>query len=158
MSKKNGINIVFFVFIAILFLTISCVNSARPQVAGQLLKADRDFSTLSAREGMHRAFLAFIADSGVILRPGSWPLKGRNTMEGLYSKSSDSSFVLTWEPLSEKIAESGDLGYTFGIWKSRVKSSGEESEGTYVTIWGKQADGSWKFLLDTGNEGLSKSK
>ena len=63
MRKKTGFNIVFFVFIAILFLTISCVNSVKPPDAGQLLKADRDFSALSVKEGMHKAFLSFIADS-----------------------------------------------------------------------------------------------
>ena len=33
---------------------------------------------------------------------------------------------------------------------------GEEvtREGTYVTIWKKDADGNWKFVLDTGNQGL----
>ena len=26
--------------------------------------------------------------------------------------------------------------------------------GTYVTIWKKQANGRWKFVLDSGNEGV----
>jgi len=158
MGKKNGFNIVFFVFIAILFLTISCVKSGRPPVAGQLLKVDREFSALSVKEGMHRAFLTFIADSGVILHDNNFPLKSRNALSELYAKGSDTSFVLTWEPSYEKIASVGDIGYTYGFWKSRVKSTGEEEAGTYITIWEKQSDGNWKFILDTGTDGLPKSK
>jgi ketosteroid isomerase-like protein len=26
--------------------------------------------------------------------------------------------------------------------------------GTYVSIWKKQPDGKWKFILDSGNEGI----
>jgi ketosteroid isomerase-like protein len=29
-------------------------------------------------------------------------------------------------------------------------------EGTYVTIWKKGQNGNWKFVLDTGNQGLGK--
>lgn len=154
MGKKRGVNIVFFVFIAILFLTISCTKSAKPFNAGQLMKADREFSALSAKEGMHKAFLSFIADSGVILRDNAWPLKGKNSLVEQYSKHSDTSFVLTWEPAYEKIAASGEIGYTYGYYKSRVKATGEEGAGIYITIWEKQPDGSWKFVLDTGTDGL----
>ncbi len=159
MVKKHGVNIIFFVFMAILFLTISCIKSAKPSYAGQLLKADRDFSSLSKREGMHKAFLAFIADSGVILRDNAWPLRGRNALAELYSNKSDSSFVLTWEPAFESISISGDLGYTWGYYKSQVKATGEVGSGTYITIWQRQPDGSWKFVADTGTDGLpAKSK
>jgi ketosteroid isomerase-like protein len=28
--------------------------------------------------------------------------------------------------------------------------------GTYVSVWKKQKDGKWKFMLDTGNEGIGQ--
>jgi ketosteroid isomerase-like protein len=159
MEKKHGVNIIFFVFIAILFLTISCTKSLKQPAAGQLMKADRDFSALSEKAGMHTAFLTFIADSGVILRDNAYPLEGRNSLADLYSKHSDSSFVLTWEPAFEKISVSGDLGYTWGYYTSRVKATGEVGRGTYLTIWQKQTGGSWKFIVDVGTDGLpAKSK
>jgi ketosteroid isomerase-like protein len=154
MRKKHGFNIMFFVFIAILFLTISCIKSVKRSFKGQLMNADSEFSALSGKEGMHKAFLSFIADSGVILRDNAWPLVGRNSLADLYSIHSDTAFVLTWKPAFEKIAESGDLGYTWGYYKSRVISTGEEETGTYLTVWQRQNDGKWKFVLDTGTQGL----
>jgi ketosteroid isomerase-like protein len=154
MKKKHGFNIMFFVFIAILFLTISCTKSMKRSCTGQLMKADREFSALSGKEGMHKAFLSFIADSGVILRDNSWPLIGLNSLAELYSKQSDTSFELTWEPAFEKIAGSGDIGYTWGYYKSREKTTGKEGTGTYLTVWQRQRDGKWKFVMDTGTQGL----
>ena len=110
MSIKNGFNLVFFVFIAILFSIFSCTAPlARPQ-KGDLMKADNDFSELSSKEGMYRSFISFAADSAVLLRDNSFPVTGRNSLVDLFAGKSDTSFLLVWEPLFEKISSSGDIG------------------------------------------------
>jgi len=157
MKKKNGVNIMLFVLIIILIGVLSCSKSSKNQTKGILLQTDRDFSAMSVKEGMHKAFIYYIADDGVILRNNSYPASGKKTLEARFAGKSDSSFVLSWEPLSEKISESGDLGYTYGVQARNNKSTGEITKGTYVTIWQKQIDGSWKFVLDTANQGLSET-
>jgi ketosteroid isomerase-like protein len=154
MKKKNGVNIMLFVFIINLIMILSCTKNSKREAQGILLKTDREFSTMSAGVGMYRAFLFYAADSGVLLRDNSYPLVGRQALGSLFEKGTDSSFVLTWEPLFEKLSESGDLGYTYGVFTSTIKVSGSTARGTYVTIWQKQKDGSWKFVLDTGTQGL----
>ena len=154
MEKKNGFNTMLFVIISNLFVSLSCTNNNKKMAEGILLEVDREFSSMSQREGMHKAFLSFIADSGVLLRNNAYPLKGRNNLARLFEGGSDTSFILTWEPVFEKISGEGNLGYTYGIFTEKVKSTGEVQRGTYVTIWEKQEDGSWKFVLDTGTQGL----
>jgi ketosteroid isomerase-like protein len=154
MKTKNGVNLVFFGYIAILFLIISCNNSVNRPEAGQLLKTDSEFSALSVKEGMQKAFLEYMADSAVMLRDKSYPLVGRSAIAGMFAGHSDTAFTLTWKPVYEKIASGGDLGYTYGIYTRKDKASGEEGRGTYLTIWQKQADGRWKFVMDTGTDGL----
>jgi ketosteroid isomerase-like protein len=95
-----------------------------------------------------------MAEDGVILRDNSLPSKGLKALKERFASRSDTSFVLRWEPLFEKISESGDIGYTYGIHTMLEKATGRVSGGTYVTVWQKQPDGSWKFVLDTGTEGL----
>jgi hypothetical protein len=36
------------------------------------------------------------------------------------------------------------------------KNAGADSAfyGTYVNVWERQGDGSWKYMLNSGNEGL----
>jgi ketosteroid isomerase-like protein len=154
MIVKNGFNIMLFVIIMISTGIFSCQKGGINHNSDVLLQTDRDFSALSEKEGMFKAFLAFIADEGVILRDNAFPAKGKSTLGEYYAGKSDTSFVLTWEPLSGNISTGGDLGYTYGIYTSRVKATGEIAKGTYVSIWKKQADGNWKFVLDSGTQGL----
>ena len=154
MKKKIGVNIMHFVFIIIFNVILSCGNNHRNFSKGDLLEADRNFSEMSVDKGMFEAFLANIAEDGVILRNNSYPSEGRDNLEKYFSGKSDTSFILKWEPLFENIAESGEIGYTYGIHININRMTGEEKKGTYVTIWQMQKDGCWKFILDTGTQGL----
>ena len=119
-------------------------------------ETDRYYSSLSAEKGMNTAFLAMFDSAGVKLSANRMPVEGLLAIRQLLAEKSDSAFILTWEPAFEKVAASGEVGYTYGIYKVTSKSSTVEktSEGTYCTIWQKNANGEWKALLDTGNEGL----
>jgi ketosteroid isomerase-like protein len=154
MKKKNGVNIMLFVIIINLIFILSCSKNANIPVKGVLLQTDRDFSAMSVREGMNIAFLFYIAEDGVILRNNSYPSRGKETLRERFAGKNDTTFILSWEPLFEKISASGDLGYTYGIHTNTDKSTGNTSKGTYITIWQKQKDGTWKFVLDTGTQGL----
>jgi ketosteroid isomerase-like protein len=64
---------------------------------------------------------------------------------------------IAWEPAEADIAVSGDLGYTIGRFEST--SFGPDGQqrtrtGTYVTIWKKQRDGSWKVAVDIGSNNI----
>ena len=154
MKKKNGFNIMLFVFIIIFIAILSCAKNNINHSTGILLKTDREFSAMSIQEGMFKAFLYYIADDGVILRNNSYPEEGKETLEEWFAGKSDTSFTLSWEPVFEKISGSGDLGYTYGIHTTTDKATGEVEKGTYITIWQKQDNGNWKFVLDTGTQGL----
>jgi ketosteroid isomerase-like protein len=154
MKKKNLVNIMLFGFIIIYFFVISCNKSSKESIKGILLKTDRDFSAMSAEKGMHKAFLFYIDKEGVMLRNNAFPLEGKESLSALFVKGDDTGFTLRWEPLFEKLSQSCDLGYTYGIFSQTNKSTGQVSKGTYVTIWEKQGDGTWKFVLDTGTQGL----
>lgn len=120
-----------------------------------LKETDRAFSKLSSEKGMNQAFETYIADNGVVLRNNSFPIVGKDAVISRHFSRPDSTFRLTWEPMYADIAESGDLGYTYGTYL--VSSIGGDSlgVGTYISIWKKQEDGSWKFVFDAGNEGLN---
>jgi ketosteroid isomerase-like protein len=148
-----------FLFLALIVMTVTacnCSEKKQKQLEQRLIDIDREFSELSAKMGSHDAFLYYMDDSCVLLRPNRNPVIGRENIEAIYSKP-DTSFTLTWEPLSADISSSGDLGYTYGTYTVKMDSpTGEavEKKGTYVTIWKKDRKGNWKFVLDTGNQGL----
>jgi ketosteroid isomerase-like protein len=127
----------------------------------EILNIDRAFSKLSEEKGMKQAFLEYAAEDAVILREKSFPQVGKNAMAERFKLFSDTGFMLTWEPQFADVAASGELGYSYGIYTSTSKDSlGSPlvEKGTYVSIWKKDDRGKWKFVLDTGNEGLGEQQ
>jgi len=120
--------------------------------APELLKADRDFATAVAARGVDAWVAAFATDgiqvgeSGVI--QGSAAIRQHMT-----AALADPKVLLDWQPVSAVVASSNDLGYTIGKWQVRVRAHPDSvlSHGNYVTIWRKQANGSWKAAVDIGN-------
>ncbi len=100
-----------------LILFVSC----NPQINMEqeketLLQTDIDFSNRSVEVGNHQAFLEFASPDVVLLKPNSYPIVGKQAMKQLYAELSDSNYRLAWKPSFARVSESGDLGYTFGIY------------------------------------------
>jgi len=117
-----------------------------------LMKTDAAFSDLSKAKGRNAAFISYVADQAVLLRPNNMPIIGKDSIAKRFSTRPDTGFTLTWKPLYADISASGELGYTYGTFL--VISHNDTDEGTYATVWKKDTTGQWKFILDTGNEGL----
>lgn len=120
----------------------------------ELIRVDKEFSDASKEKGMKYAFLEYAADSAVLLQRNIMPIVGKKAIQNSFDAFSDTGIILTWDPLKADISKSGELGYTYGLFTSQIKSNNTITRGKYVTIWKKQADGSWKYVLDGGNEGL----
>ena len=118
-----------------------------------MINADEAFSEMSRQSGMKKAFIEYIDNEGILLRPNHPPIAGADAIDFL-SQLNDSTYTLTWKPDGGEIAESGDLGFTYGIYKLEIEDT--VLQGTYVSIWKKQKDGKWKFVLDSGNEGIGQ--
>jgi ketosteroid isomerase-like protein len=147
--------------IASLFLLNNCDKTRQQErMVSELMELDREFARQSVEMGSHQAFLKYIDEHCVILRPNRNPVIGRNKIVEMYSNP-DTSFSLRWEPSYADISKTGDLGYTYGIYTIEMDSpegNAVTKQGTYVTIWKKDQKGDWKFVLDTGNQGLGKKK
>ena len=145
---------VYFILSALFLFACSTENSLEmnPQ---ELIDADNAFSKLSSEEGMNHAFLSYCASDGVLLMQGSMPVVGHEAVENLLGNRDDSAIKLTWEPIHAMVAKSGDLGYTYGTFSRYHVALDSTLKGTYVSVWVKE-NGNWKFVLDSGNEGLGE--
>ena len=119
-----------------------------------LFLVDNQFSDLSVSKGTAEAFLTYAADDVILMRQDLLPITGITELKKHYENGVRKNTTLKWVPVKAEVAESGDLGYTFGKWEFIVKQQGGRDTsyyGVYVTVWKKQSDGSWKFVLDEGN-------
>jgi len=118
----------------------------------EIINTDKAFSAMSAEKGMREAFVAFAAGEVIKPQEGSQPIVGKESLMRSFEGAPRQDFVLTWVPLKADV--SGDLGYTFGNWARKSKTTtGSDTTvyGNYISIWKRQTDGTWKYVFDSGN-------
>ena len=123
------------------------------QAEAQLLEIDRQFSDLSVDQGRAVAFPAYVDDSGVVLPGGDHMVFGKADITEFYSGAPIQN-VLSWTPTFVGVPRSGDLGYTVGpalLTVPQPDGSVLRFYSKYLTVWARQPDGEWKFILDGGN-------
>ncbi|MBW8881191.1 MAG: nuclear transport factor 2 family protein [Asticcacaulis sp.] len=121
---------------------------AHADAVHDVVKAEQDFDAYTAIHGFTHGFHYWSAEDGVTIGP-----KGPRPIHKLLSDAiakdpseSDAPSKLRWWPLRAAASSSGDLGWDLGGWKNGDDPNG----GWYFTIWAKQADGSWRWMVDTG--------
>lgn len=141
-------------FLFILLIGITACHSAeerQKEARKEVLSTDRAFSARSAEKGMHDAFLFYAAPDMVKLQEGRYPVIGKENLRNSFLGVNDSLFRLTWEPIKAEVSKSCDLGYTFGNYEIYDYRRDETRYGNYFTVWRKEKDGTWRWVLDGGN-------
>jgi len=134
-------------------LLAGCARSA-DVAAGRatLLDVDRAFSRNTA-ERRADGWVESFAESGAIIRPAGTITGKAAIREQMTKDFADTSFSLSWEPQRADVGAAGDLGYTVGRYEARFRDARGGPvlrTGRYLTVWKKQADGSWKVVQDIG--------
>lgn len=126
----------------------------RQKAIDEIREADQNFSMLSEKQGLAKAFTTYAADDAIKLNDGVAPTVGFDSIRVQMSRMPANGFVLTWQALKADAAQSGELGYTFGQWMLTSKDNAGKRKtqfGVYVTVWKRQRNGQWRFVLDGGN-------
>lgn len=132
-------------------------NTDPEKYKASLIKADEDFAELSIEKGLKEAFLEYIDSNGVLLRPNVIPIAGADAVDYIIGLK-DTGYSMKWKPSNAVVAASGELGYTYGVYQLKPSLIDTAFYGTYVSIWKKQPDGKWKFVLQSGNEGIGEGE
>lgn len=113
----------------------------RAQV-GEVVAAERAFAGAARTDGANAAFLRYSAPDALVFQPGPRLAKAALADRPI------PPVPLEWWPAYAGIAASGDLGFTTGPY---VIGGGERvGHGWYFTIWRRQPDGSWRWIIDHG--------
>ena len=120
-----------------------------------ITKTDSDFDLAVSQRGIE-AWISFFAPNGSMISDTLPPITGREAIRKVMAPAfADSSFSLRWRPTEAGILIPGVIGYTVGRWdryRNDAKGKRVHTTGTYTTIWKLQPDGSWKAVLDTGEQ------
>jgi uncharacterized protein (TIGR02246 family) len=101
---------------------------------------------------------SYYASDGVFATPGRPAAKGSDAVtKALTQDFSDPNFKLSFANEKTEVAASGDLAYTHGTFNvgytNPQTKQAESGSGTYVTVFKKQPDGSWKVAADVATSG-----
>jgi ketosteroid isomerase-like protein len=155
LKRADRVKRFFLAAVAVLVLSASAGRPpvAKPADIAGLLEADQAFDRATATKGLE-GFASFIADDVSTLRPDKPVITGKSAMVDLWTPLlHNPALSIRWKPLSASASTGGDLGYTVGsyeITQTDDKGKTVAATGKYVTIWRKQADGSWKVVFDSG--------
>ena len=115
------------------------------------MEADRAFSRLAQEKGVAEAFAAFVAPDGIRFVPGGQQ-RGPETIRSSMAKDFADGGKLVWDPVEGNASADGSQVVTWGRWNYTASGAREaSSHGTYLTVWVRQKDGSWKWSHDIGN-------
>ncbi len=144
----NKIGLLFFPF-----LSLACADPVDvDKEAKDLLETDREFAQMSADKGAAAAFEFYMTADAMALPHKNHPVYGR---ENIVSGFGDDpgAFKLEWTPEKAEVSASADMGWTWGRYKQTVFTEADDivSYGKYLNIWKKQSDGTWRLIVDIGN-------
>jgi len=133
--------------------------SSQEQLCKELAGTERAFCAEAARIGIPDAFLAYMADQcflpdrlGLSRAEYAAAVQAARAKAGAaYKPGPNPDVQLVWAPLKVEVSSDGTLGYTWGRYDFTSKGKDgrvSSSTGVYLTIWRRQADGSWKFVYD----------
>lgn len=108
-----------------------------PQTA---IDAERAFNAAAQAKGQWTAFRDYAAPEAVMFVPQ--PI---NAQQWLKDRA-DPPRSVEWWPSESFVSCDGSLAVNTGGWKRP-----DGSVGYFTTVWKRQADGSWKWLIDHGD-------
>jgi uncharacterized protein (TIGR02246 family) len=111
----------------------------------QVREAERAFAkTMADRD--HAAFASFLADEAIFLASNRVLRGKKEVAEGWRRFYEGPKAPFSWEPERVEVLDSGTLAISTGP----VRDPDGKRAGTYNSTWRREADGSWKIVLDNG--------
>lgn len=100
-------------------------------------------------------FVSYYADDGSLFVPNAPVATGKEAIHAAAKNMFGMpGFALTFSGNKVEAAASGDIGYTYGAYSLTMNGPDGKpmtDRGKYVTVFKKQADGSWKAVADIFN-------
>ena len=138
--------------LALLFPLLACAAPDKEKTKAELAKMEDAFCAMAQEKGLLAAFEHFAAPDVAFIDTDPRKYRGLEAVRQRLGPDKP-GVKLTWSALFTDVSEDGTLGYNYGRFESRFPGAdGKEvvRGGFFLTIWKKQPDGSWRYVVDTG--------
>jgi ketosteroid isomerase-like protein len=118
----------------------------------ELVAVEGAFSAMAQEKGIPAAFQHFAAPDVAFIDTDPRKFRGpAAVLERMGRTPAGAS--LKWAAYFTDVSDDGTLGYNYGRYEFRAPGpDGQErtSTGWFLSIWKRQPDGSWRYVMDTG--------
>ncbi len=155
--------LIAFLAMGIVALTMSCSQAPKPadthDADVQALKdieaqANKDYEAKDLDK-----LVGFYTDDAVLMAPGAPSMAGKAAIQTMVKQMvADPALSLKFEATRVEVASGGDMAYTQGSYTMTMTDPSTKKpindKGSYVTVYKKQADGSWKAVSDIASSAI----
>ena len=152
--------------IATLLIVLTTVGCSQTKVdkkaeGDKVMQVSREWSQTIATKDVDK-IVSYWADDAFLMQEGQPPLQGKQAIRQMVEESFKiPGFSISWQPESVEVSDNGDMAYMI----ENAQVSFTDSTGKAITIynkavsiWRKQADGSWKNAVDISTADPSQNK
>jgi ketosteroid isomerase-like protein len=144
-------------FALLMFAALSVIVPAKTDPGKDKLKAEvaaleDAFCAMAKTQGLNAAFAHFAAPDVAFIDTDPRKFRGPAAVQERLGPDQP-GVSLTWSAYYTDVSDDGTLGYNYGRYESRRPGrDGQEivRGGWFLSIWKRQPDRSWKYVMDTG--------
>jgi uncharacterized protein (TIGR02246 family) len=149
------------VCLALAIVSVGCENTPAPapDTRAADVQAVKDVEAAWVKDTATKdpdKWASYFAEDGSGLYPGAGILNGKAAIRAAMAPfMADPNFSLTFQSTRAMASKGGDMVYSQGTYTMTVTDPKTKKpmtdKGKYLTVYVKQADGSWKAIADTFN-------
>jgi ketosteroid isomerase-like protein len=142
--------------LALASLTTPAARAAAPdkeKLKKEVAAMEDAFCAMTKEKGVLAAFEYFAAPDVAVLGPDPRKVRGLAAVRERMGPDSP-GVTVTWSAAFTDVSDDGTLGYNYGRYESRSPGAdGHEiiRAGWFLTIWKRQPDGTWRYVMDNGS-------
>ena len=143
---------ILLLLLALAVPAASLAATDRTQALKQLAAMEDEFCAATRAMGILAAFKHYATPDAVMLSVDPRKFRGADAIDRAIGPDRP-GVTVTWKAERSELSEDGSLGYNYGRYEWRFPGPDGQpavSSGWFLTIWKRQPDGTWRFVLDTG--------
>jgi uncharacterized protein (TIGR02246 family) len=152
-------SLVLSLTLALLTVACSTAPAPPPDTRAADVQAVKDVEAAWVNDAASKdagKWASYFTDDGSGLYPGAATLNGKAAIRAaMASYFADPNFALTFQSTRTVASKGGDLVYSQGTYSMTMTDPKTKKpmtdKGKFLTVYAKQADGSWKAVADTFN-------
>ena len=138
---------------AALLVSAAIAAPDREKLKAEVARMEDAFCAMAQDKGLLAAFSFFAAPDVAFIDTDPRKFRGLAAVQERIGPDQP-GVKLTWSASFTDVSADGTLGYNYGRYESRRPGpDGKESVrgGWFLTIWKRQPDGTWRYVMDNGS-------